>query len=68
MNRESQRKLKFDSRLRGRLGWVSEQDLETELERLEDVSDNVADEESQEAERPRETEPSLPDQPLNKLV
>jgi len=68
MNRESQSKLKFDRRLRGRPGWVSEQELETELEGLEDVSENVADEESQEAERSREPEPSPPDQPLNKLV
>ena len=68
MNRESQSKLKFDLRLRGRPGWVSEQDVEADLERLEDVSDNVADNESGEAEQPPGTPQSPPERPLNELA
>lgn len=67
MNRESQSKLKFDRRLRGRPGWVSEQEVEAELAGLEDVSDNVADDDSREAEPPPSPAGLSADRPLNEL-
>ena len=39
MDQESLRKLRFDRRLIGRRGWVSEQQLQKDLEALPDVSD-----------------------------
>ena len=46
MNREEQSKLKFDRRLRHRPGWVSQSDLDTEVEKLGDSAENVAEEEA----------------------
>ncbi|MAI26184.1 MAG: hypothetical protein ACJZ7Z_00420 [Myxococcota bacterium] len=45
MNRHEQSKLKFDRRLRNRPGWVSEEELGSEIEGLSDAAGNVADEE-----------------------
>ena len=42
MNREDERKLKFDRRLRERLGWVKDTELEAELAALPDASDKMA--------------------------
>ncbi len=39
MDQESMRKLRLDRRLIGRRGWVSEQQLQKDLEALPDVSD-----------------------------
>lgn len=41
MNREAQRKLKFDVRLEQRPGWLSEEEKQAELARLEDSTENV---------------------------
>ena len=45
MNRHEQSKLKFDRRLRNRPGWVSEEELGSEIEALSDAAGNVAEEE-----------------------
>ena len=42
MNRQEQGKLKFDRRLRNRPGWVSEEEIDAELETLSDAAGNVA--------------------------
>lgn len=49
MNREAQEKLKFDRRLHVRPGWLSEAELASECESLEDVSHKVWVEEPTEA-------------------
>jgi len=41
MNLESERKLKFDRRLTGRRDWVTDEELEAELEALPDSAANV---------------------------
>ena len=41
MNLTSERKLKFDRRLRGRLDFVSDAELEVELESLPDAADKA---------------------------
>lgn len=48
MNRQEQGKLKFDRRLRNRPGWVSEEEIDAELETLSDAAGNVAEEEDEE--------------------
>ena len=42
MNRESMKQLRLDRRLMNRQGWISQKDLQGELEALPDVSDKVA--------------------------
>jgi hypothetical protein len=41
MNLTAERKLKFDRRLQGRRGFVTEAELEVELESLDDAADKV---------------------------
>ncbi len=41
MNLESEHKLKFDCRLHGRRDWVSDEELQAELDALPDRADNV---------------------------
>ena len=41
MNLTSERKLKFDRRLKGRQGFVSDSELEVELESLADAADKA---------------------------
>jgi len=41
MKLESERKLKYDSRLRSRRGWISDEELQAELDQLPDAADNV---------------------------
>ena len=47
MNRQEQSKLKFDRRLRNRPGWVSEEEMGSELETLSDAASNVAEEDEE---------------------
>ena len=51
MNREANKRLKFDRRLINRRGWVSKAELEDALESLPDLSHKISpiDEESTEA-------------------
>ena len=42
MNREATEKLRLDRRLINRPGWISEPELEKNLEALPDVSDKIA--------------------------
>ena len=59
MNREEQSKLKFDRRLRNRPGWVSQDDFDSEVEKLADAAGNVAadEEESAGADAPETADP-----------
>jgi len=41
MNLEDERRLKFDVRLRGRRGWVSDQELQAYVTSLPDVSGKI---------------------------
>ena len=41
MNIEAESKLKFDRRLRDRRGWVSDEELQAELDSLPDVAEKV---------------------------
>jgi hypothetical protein len=41
MNLEAERKLKFDRRLHRRSGWISKQELESELSDLPDAADKI---------------------------
>jgi len=43
MNLEAERKMKFDRRMEGRLGWASEEELQAELASLPDSVDKVSD-------------------------
>ena len=43
MNLEAERKMKFDRRMEGRLGWASEEELQAELASLPDCVDKVSD-------------------------
>ena len=52
MDRNDVTKLKFDSRLIGRRGWLSPGELEAELDALPDASAKIAD----------ESEPAEPDE------
>ena len=54
MNNESIDKLRVDSRLQRRRGWISDADLQRELDSLPDVSDKILEE--------TESEPSDRDQ------
>lgn len=49
MNLTDERKLKFDRRLHSRRGWVSEEELQAELDSLPDVSHKIATPEEDEA-------------------
>ena len=63
MNREAQRKLKFDVRLQQRPGWLSEEDKEAELAALQDSVGNVdSDDEEPES---QQNEPETSHQPLS---
>ena len=42
MNRRSLEKLRLDRRLTGRHGWISNADLTTEIEKMPDASEKVA--------------------------
>ena len=52
MNLEAERKFKFDRRLRGRDGWVSEEEFQAELDSLPDSASKIY---TPEDERPSET-------------
>ncbi len=43
MNLEAERKMRFDRRMEGRLGWASEEELQAELASLPDSVDKVSD-------------------------
>lgn len=61
MDRRSVENMKFDRRLIGRRGWISEKDLQRELSALPDVSDKVAsDDPDSEAEADMATESRAP--------
>jgi len=60
MNLESQRKLKFDRRLQNRPGWVSAEDFASEVEALDDSSENVAEDEGQAGQEVPDESGSLP--------
>ena len=59
MNREEQSKLKFDRRLRNRPGWVSQDDFDSEVEKLADAAGNVAADEEESA-NPEASETAAP--------
>jgi hypothetical protein len=50
MNNESIEKLRIDNRLRRRRGWISDADLQTELDALPDVSDKIREPDEEETE------------------
>jgi len=41
MNQEAEARLKFDRRLEGRRGWVSEEEIQAELSALPDVANKL---------------------------
>jgi len=55
MNLEDERRLKFDVRLRGRRGWVGEDELKSYEESLPDASSKIASADSGREDRRRET-------------
>ncbi len=57
MNLEAEGKLKFDRRLYGRDGWVSQEELRAELERLPNVAEKVRPPDEGDPSRAREFEP-----------
>lgn len=46
MNRTAQNKMKFDTRLQGRRGWVDPKELEDAIGSLEDSAGNLAEDEA----------------------
>ena len=49
MNLTAESKLKFDRRMQGRAGWISDQELQSELDDLPDVAEKIATEEDEPA-------------------
>ncbi len=50
MDQKTMSKLRFDTRLQRRRGWVSDEALEQEIAKLPDVSGKIAEDEPSEAE------------------
>ena len=59
MDRDDMNKLKFDTRLTGRRGWLAPGELEAELDSLPDVASKIASEEEM-AEESAPAEPAPP--------
>ncbi len=57
MNLTAEQRLKYDRRMQGRPGWISEEELQAELDALPDVSEKIASAEDEPAEA-QEAEPA----------